>query len=242
MNERFPTTERKWRSRQRVIKAAGSAALEKKPTIDANRLPDPDETNKYEMQAARAHRRFIDALDKSKVHEADEQTRRELALAPGVEHGYSVVARTIGFAAQAYKKFLETDPWHEGSVEELGALLWSDQAYTELVTNLAAVPGDTNGSLEEAYSLFKSKVFNTTYESNQPPFVVSKLESGELQIRPQEELQAEAYGIIKRGEYTKYETCPAHDVLLRPLWEDMIIEAAVDPNLFAADLGLVNAA
>jgi hypothetical protein len=240
MNERFPTREKKWRSRQRVVKAVGNTALTTKLDAADIRLPDPDETNGYEMLGARTHLTFVDALDAVKVHEADEQSRRELALAPSVEQGYHVMARNIGFAAKAYKKFLKDTPWHNGSVEELGALLWSEQAYTELVTNLATVPGETNVPLETAYNLLTPELFKSAYDADQPPFVVSETESGRLEIRPDRDLRDKAYEEIEPSDYTKFETCSAHDVLLRPLWENMILEASIDPNLFAADLGLVN--
>lgn len=238
MDERYPTRERKWRSRNRVIKAAGTAAIEARSNVPPNRLPNPAEVDKYEMSAAKAHRRFVDGIHMINVHEADEQTRRELALAGGVEHGFLVMGRTIAYAARAYRNFCD-EAWRQPDVAELASLLSSDETFHELVSNLATIPNYMNATIEETYGLTDPSFARSEDDKGYTPFVIGQRESGELYIYPDETLEDTALSQMPRRTFDRYDTCPAHNVFLRPLWEDMVTEAAVDPNLFEADLGLV---
>lgn len=240
MIERAPKTAREWRSEQRVIKSAGNAALQSPTDLDIESIAGAYTTNKYELMAMKRHREFLQLLGTGLNHEADGTTERKLAMSPEIEHGYLVIGRTLGYAAQAYKKFCESE-WRSPDVRELASLLLADQAFGELVTPLATVPDDMNGPLEDAYGLTENS-FSIGYSVDQPPIVIRQEESGELHIGFHEGLRSDAQEAIPTRDYRKAETCPAHDVLLRPLWEDMVVEAAVNPDMFATDLGLVKAA
>lgn len=240
MIERAPKTAREWRSEQRVIKHAGNAALQRPAPDYLETVPGVETANKYELAAYKRHRRFTRVLGTGVNHAVDAPTERQLAMSQGIEHGYLVVGRAIGYATQAYKKFCE-EAWRVPDVQELSALLLSDQAFNELVAGLATVPAEVNDRLEHAYGLDEVG-FKLAYPSEQPPFAIGQRESGELYIYPREELEDMAHREMPKIEHDKFATCPAHDVLLRPLWEDMITECAVDPDMFAADLGLVMAA
>jgi hypothetical protein len=236
MMEQGTKTPDKWRAQHRTIRKVGFAALESPEYEALEVMPRYEDTNPYELMAKKRYQEFEKVLAKQDI---DKDLRKSLT-AGATEIGYSTMGRIIGYAALAYANFCR-DRQREPQVEELTGLLSTDKSFDALVTDLATMPNKMNSAVEEAYRL-REYEFGWGYDKNNPPYAVTINDSGELSIGPNPVTRQKLIGIDTASRGEKFEMCPAHGVLMRPLWDDMISEAATNPAMFAHDLGLTKAA
>jgi len=227
-----PKTIEDWKNQQRDIGRCGNAALKlvADPVAEADEYTeDISKFSRYEALAYTRFHRF------KKVVEASDTRLSGFMV---IRHGYMVAGRIMQHLVTAYSAYCGQ---HDriGQVTELADLLRDDQIYDEFVKFLSNMPNDVNRTFEEFYGL-KEETFRFYNRSlNISPFVVDTLATGELYAYPNTELEAQAYmqnGCYTRADFGEYERCPATDVLLRNLWNDMIDEGSQRPDLFAADL------
>jgi hypothetical protein len=237
MGERERKTPEEWRAEHRAIRKVGIAALQ---TPEYERLEDQpryEETDTYELMAIKRQKEFEKLLPTQGLHP---DVEKKLTNAPAVEHGYGTMGRVIGYSVTAYAKFCASSN-RTPDTRELADLLIQDETFDTLIAKLASVPSPMNVAMEAAARL-RPMEYGFGRDKQNPPYEIFADETGQLHIQLNEETQRITEKKMPDFAYDNSQTCPAHGVLLRPLWEDMVAEAATNPALFAHDLGLTTAA
>lgn len=201
---------------------------------DLENFPVDTSAGRYEAQALRTHRKYLNSLQESShISQQDSEIRTKLLNSGGVLHGFRVMGRILSQAKGAYFEYCQREHT-QPDMHELLTLLRSDQAYNELVKFIAEMPGYVNRNYEEAYGLDCIQKDEPLQGSS---FVVIAQKGDRLIIFPQENLESSA-SALSGSWYGKdtFAVCPASKVFLRKLWDILLTDCATLPELFQADI------
>lgn len=246
----------RWRNQRLVIGRVGKSALECSPAPEKSKpaerfLP----RDKYETMAIERVSAF-QGVDQEKVrqllvkgsaalnpYEIQQRnaTWNEITSSSNVVYGFMVTARILSYAAVAYRQHVKRQNIIP-SVSDLEDILRRSKSFESTAGQLAHMKHRPNNQAWEQAAHLTDGLYRPW--PGYTPFSIEHDEQGKYLSFSGQTRASAVCRIADAGTAVRETagTCPAAEVFLPRLWQQMITDCVESPGLFQADLAILNEA